>query len=85
MNLKRPLAILSVLLILSFYGGALLSAFSHNPNSKNWLTAAIFSTVAFPVFLYAGRLVFRLLKSKPETKKDPSVCEPAPERSGEDA
>ena len=71
MNWKRPLALLGLLLILFFYGAALFSAFSHNPDAKNWLMAAIFATVAFPVFLYAGGLLYRLLKPKGKTEENP--------------
>ncbi|WP_313075522.1 hypothetical protein [Lacrimispora sp.] len=62
MNLKRPLAMIGVILIISMYIIALFSAFSHHPDSKNWLMAAIFSTVAVPVFLYVVQLVARVLK-----------------------
>lgn len=62
MNLKRPLAMIGVILIVSMYIIALFSAFSHHPDSKNWLMAAIFSTVAVPVFLYVVQLVARVLK-----------------------
>jgi membrane protein implicated in regulation of membrane protease activity len=74
MNLKRPLAMIGVILIVSMYIIALFSAFSHHPDSKNWLMAAIFSTVAVPVFLYVLQLVARVLK--PDERKNT--------RSGED-
>lgn len=53
---------IGVILIVSMYIIALFSAFSHHPDSKNWLMAAIFSTVAVPVFLYVVQLVARVLK-----------------------
>lgn len=68
MNLKRSLAMIGVILIVSMYIIALFSAFSHHPNSKNWLMAAIFSTVAVPVFLYVLQLVARVLK--PDERKN---------------
>lgn len=68
MNLKRPLAMIGVILIVSMYLIALFSAFSHHPDSKNWLMAAIFSTVAVPVFLYLLQLVARVLK--PDERKN---------------
>jgi membrane protein implicated in regulation of membrane protease activity len=68
MNLKRPLAMIGVILIVSMYLIALFSAFSHHPDSKNWLMAAIFSTVAVPVFLYVLQLVARVLK--PDERKN---------------
>ncbi|RKD29355.1 hypothetical protein [Lacrimispora algidixylanolytica] len=68
MNLKRPLAMIGVILIVSMYIIALFSAFSHHPDSKNWLMAAIFSTVAVPVFLYVVQLVARVLKPDERNK-----------------
>ena len=68
MNLKRPLAMIGVILIISMYIIALFSAFSHHPDSKNWLMAAIFSTVAVPVFLYVVQLVARVLKPDERSK-----------------
>lgn len=64
MKWKRILAFIGLIFLLSMYVIAILSAFSHNPESKNWLMAAIFSTVIVPVFLYAAGLVYRLLKQK---------------------
>lgn len=68
MNLKRLLAMIGVILIVSMYIIALFSAFSHHPDSNNWLMAAIFSTVAVPVFLYVVQLVARVLKPDEQGK-----------------
>jgi len=51
-----------VVLILSMYIIAIISAFSHNPEAKNWLMAAIFSSVVIPIFLYAAQLVARVIR-----------------------
>ena len=69
MKWKRPLAMIGVILIISMYIIALFAAFSHHPDSKNWLVAAIFSTVAVPVFLYVVQLVARVLKPEERDKK----------------
>lgn len=66
MKWKRPAALIGVLLILSMYVIALISAFSGNPDSKLWLMAAILSTVIVPVTLYAIQLVWRLVKHDEE-------------------
>lgn len=62
MKWKRPLAILGLVIILAIYVIAIVSAFFHSPESKNWLMAAIFSSVVIPVFLYAAGLVCRVIK-----------------------
>lgn len=62
MKWKRPLAVVGVVLICSLYLIALVSAFSHSAESKNWLMAAIYSTVVIPVFLYVFQLVARVIK-----------------------
>ncbi|HCD44810.1 MAG TPA: hypothetical protein DEQ64_13985 [Lachnoclostridium sp.] len=62
MKWKRFLAMAGVVLILSMYIIAIISAFSHNPEAKNWLMAAIFSSVVIPIFLYAAQLVARVIR-----------------------
>ncbi|WP_312443194.1 hypothetical protein [Lacrimispora sp.] len=62
MKWKRLLAMAGVVLILSMYIIAIISAFSHNPEAKNWLMAAIFSSVVIPIFLYAAQLVARVIR-----------------------
>lgn len=64
MKWKRPLAIAGLIFILAIYAVAIISAFSHSPNSRNWLMAAIFSSVVVPVFIYAAQLVYRVLSPK---------------------
>ncbi|MDR1771029.1 MAG: hypothetical protein LBS02_10375 [Hungatella sp.] len=72
MKWKRPLAMAGVVFILSIYAMAIISAFSHNPEAKNWLTAAIFSSVVIPIFLYAAQLAARVIR---QNKKEPDSAE----------
>lgn len=62
MKWKRPLALAGVVCIAALYLIALISAFSRRPDASSWLMAAIFSTVAVPVFIYAAQMVVKLLK-----------------------
>lgn len=71
MKWKRFLAMAGLLLILAMYAIALISAFSHSPESKNWLMAAIISSAVIPILLYAVQLVARVLKPD-KTDPDPS-------------
>lgn len=72
MKWKRVLAMTGVVLILSMYVIAIISAFSHNPEAKNWLTAAIFSSVFVPVILYAAQLVARVIR---QDKDEPDIAD----------
>ncbi|ADL04179.1 hypothetical protein [Lacrimispora saccharolytica] len=63
MKWKRLLALAGLFIILAMYVIALISAFSHSPESKNWLMAAIISSAVIPVLLYAAQLVARVLKT----------------------
>lgn len=62
MKWKRTLAVIGLVLICSLYVIAFISEFSHSPESKKWLMAAIYSTVVIPVFLYAAQLVVRIIR-----------------------
>ncbi len=64
--MKRILAFLGVVLILSMYGATLFFAVTDSPNSAGWFKASIFCTVAVPVLLYAYILVYRYLKGNRE-------------------
>ncbi|MFT4105409.1 MAG: hypothetical protein QM657_06560 [Lacrimispora sp.] len=73
MKLKRPLAILGLIVILSIYVIAIVSAFSHSPQAATWLMAAVFSSVIVPIFFYAGGMVYRILKRESGNKgSDPN-------------
>jgi membrane protein implicated in regulation of membrane protease activity len=71
MKWKRPLAMIGIILIVSMYLIALFAAFSHHPDSNNWLMAAIYSTVAVPVFLYVLQLVARVLRPDDNKRTSP--------------
>lgn len=68
MKWKRPLAILGLAVIVTIYAIAIVSAFLQSPQSSTWLMAALFSSVVIPIFLYAGGMVYRLLKGEDENK-----------------
>jgi Na+/melibiose symporter-like transporter len=72
MKWKRFLAMAGVVLILSMYLIAILSAFSHHPDAKNWLMAAVFSSVVIPILLYAAQLAARVLS---QNKNEPDWAE----------
>lgn len=72
MKWKRLLAAVGLILILSIYAVALISAFLNSPEAKSWLMAAIVSSVIVPVIFYAAWLAYRVLKPEnPENETKP--------------
>ncbi|GLC78703.1 hypothetical protein [Lacrimispora brassicae] len=71
MKWKRLLAMAGLFIILSMYVIALIAAFSHSPESKNWLMAAIISSAVIPILLYAAQLAARMVR-RDNADPDPS-------------
>lgn len=65
-KIKRVLAILGVVLLLSMYLVTLISALIDSPYSFSLFKASVFSTVAVPIFIYAIMLVYKVIKGKDE-------------------
>ena len=59
---RRILAIIGLILIAVLYIVTIVLAFSKNPDSKGWLMAAIFCTIAVPVLIYGMQLVAKVLR-----------------------
>lgn len=64
MNWKRLFSIIGLLLIIGLYVSALAAAIIGSPASRDFLTAAIFCTVAIPVTIYAFQIVLQIKKSR---------------------
>ncbi|MDO4324773.1 MAG: hypothetical protein Q4E24_01860 [bacterium] len=60
--MKRIAALIGAIFLLGLYILTIVFAFSGSPNSKNWLMACIFATVAIPVILYAWILAAKYFK-----------------------
>lgn len=58
---RRILAIIGLILIAAMYALTIIFALMDSPESKNWLMAAIFCTIAVPVIIYAMQLVAKVL------------------------
>ncbi len=68
---RRVLAIIGLALIALMYILTIIFAFTKSPDSKNFLMAAIFCTIAVPVLIYAMQLVAKVLpKFGPKGKSD---------------
>ncbi len=61
-KLKRIFALAGAVLLAAMYLITLILAFVDPTASKDWLKAALITTVVIPVFLYAYILVYRNLK-----------------------
>ena len=75
-KLKRILAIIGIIAILSLYVLSLIFALADFPGSKNMLMAAVACTVFVPVLIYAITLVAKVVAGsgvdKNEDTEDPA-------------
>lgn len=62
-KLKRILAWIGIILLLSLYILTFIVSFFDSAVSSGLFTACIYTTVAFPCLLYAFQLVYRVLKN----------------------
>ena len=74
-KVKRILAVIGLVLIALMYALTIIFALMKHPDSKSWLMAAIFCTIAVPVIIYAMQFVAKLLpklsgKDKAEEEKE---------------
>ncbi|MGN0251800.1 MAG: hypothetical protein ACI4EH_10630 [Oliverpabstia sp.] len=68
-KLQRIMAIAGVVLLVGMYAATLIFALSGSPESDGLFKASIACTIIVPVFLYANMLVYKVLKSRGDTKK----------------
>ncbi len=67
-KVKRILAIIVVIFLVSLYGLTLYAALTSSPNSHALFQASLYSTVIIPIMIYAYILVYRLLKKESQDK-----------------
>lgn len=65
-NLKRILAVVGILLLLTMYAMTLIFAISGSESADGWFKVSLFCTIVIPVLLYAYALVYRYLKDRGE-------------------
>lgn len=63
-KIKRILALLVVVFLISLYVATLIVSFFNSPQQGNMLKACIYSTVVIPIFLWTYALIYRVLKNK---------------------
>ncbi len=67
-KVKRILAILAVVFLVSLIGINVYAAFTASPDSHALFLASLYSIVVIPIMIYAYILVYRLLKRYSEDK-----------------
>lgn len=67
-KVKRILAILTVVFLLSLIGINVYAAFTASPASHALFQASLYSIVVIPIMIYGYILVYRLLKRYAEDK-----------------
>ena len=79
-KLKRILALLVVVFLVSLYVATLVVSCIDSSQQGNMLKACIYSTVVIPIFLWAYALVYRVLKNRNQQElldefEDPNISE----------
>jgi uncharacterized BrkB/YihY/UPF0761 family membrane protein len=67
-KMKRILALIGVILLLSMYALTLVGALIASPHSAALFQASIYSTIVVPIMLYAYMLIYRVLKKDSQDK-----------------
>lgn len=62
-KVKRLLAIIGILLLVSMYILTLMLALTDDPNTMNAFRASIYCTVLVPVLIWAYTFIYKLLKN----------------------
>lgn len=73
--MRRVLAIIGVILLLSMYIATFVFAVIDSPNSDGWLMASIYCTIVIPVLLYGYTLIYRYLKNKNNSITDSAIAD----------
>lgn len=69
-KIKRLLAILGCVLLVSLYISTLVFALIGSNNAMNLFRASIYATIVLPVLIWAYTFIYRLLKDHYAPKKD---------------
>lgn len=64
MKLKRGLALIAVILIVSLYAASLIFALMDSPLAQDLLMASLFCTIVLPAVLYGYGVVLRYFQKK---------------------
>ena len=62
-NVKRILAIIGIVLLVSLYVITIVLALTDDPNTMNAFRASVYCTFLVPVLIWAYTFIYRLLKN----------------------
>ncbi len=68
-TVKRVLAVIVVIFLVSLYIITFISAVINSPHSDSLFKASLYSTFVIPIFIYAIMLVYRLLNKNEDDEK----------------
>ena len=60
---KQILAIIGIILLVGLYVAAFVLSFMHSPLASRWFSAAIYSTIIIPIFLWLVIMITKYLKN----------------------
>lgn len=63
-KLKRILALLVVILLVSLYGVTFFASLTASPNQNQLFMASLFCTAVIPIMIFAYTLVYRIVKGR---------------------
>lgn len=66
--MKRILALIGVIFLLSLYALTLVGALTASPNSAALFQASIYSTIVVPIMLYVYMMIYRVIKKDSQDK-----------------
>ncbi len=61
-KVKRIMAIIGIILLVSLYLITLICAITDNSNSMSMFAASVFATVVIPVLIWAYTFIYRLIR-----------------------
>ena len=70
-KMKRILALIGVVLLLSLYVVSFVAALTANPHSRDFFMLSVIATIAIPIIIYAYMVLYRIFtKLKDEQPKE---------------
>lgn len=69
-KVKRILALVGAILLVSLYLITFISALTASEHSQAFFQASMFSTIIIPILLYAYMLIYRITRKKDDDKDE---------------
>lgn len=79
-NLKRIIALLLAIFLISLYGFTLIISIIGGPQQDSMLKACIYATVIIPILMWTYNLIYRILKREPTPEEKEETSESVSEK-----